>query len=151
MQSQGGPSGGQVGNFKILPAHASPPTRSDGFHGRLFGCEAPGITLITVGLPFHIGDLAGGVNALGKALTVTVDGLADASDLSKVHARAQDHFSSAPEVVIVRRPCLTPLVLISASAIFLTAPALPRTTSTSRQLSWSRCTCIVERIERWWS
>ena len=41
----------------------------------------------------------------------------------------------APVVVMVKRPCLTPLALISASAIFFTAAAVPLTTSTSRQLS----------------
>ena len=60
--------------------------------------------------------------------------------------RSGKRYSPAPVVVTVSRPCFTPLVLISPSAIFRTCPALPFTTSTSRQLSWSRCTCIVERM-----
>lgn len=45
-----------------------------------------------------------------------------------------------PVVVTISLPCLTPLAVINSSAIFLTRLALPRTTSTSRQLSWSRWT-----------
>ncbi len=41
---------------------------------------------------------------------------------------------SLPVVVTVNLPCLTPFAAISSSAIFLMRSALPRTTSTSRQL-----------------
>ena len=52
----------------------------------------------------------------------------------QVDACADNH-NPAPVDVIVKRPCFTPLVLIKVSAIALTVPALPFTTSTSRQLS----------------
>ena len=45
---------------------------------------------------------------------------------------------SFPVLVMVSLPCLTPLAAINSSASFLMAAALPRTASTSRQLSWSR-------------
>lgn len=69
--------------------------------------------------------------------------------LSQRHGPRPAHVSPFPLVVIVSLPCLTPLVLISLSAISRIFWPGPRTTSTSRQLSWSRCTCIVERISLW--
>ncbi len=47
---------------------------------------------------------------------------------------------SLPAVVTVSFPCFTPLAAMSSSAICLIRPAWPRTTNTSRQLWWSRCT-----------
>src|SRR5437870_8847211 len=118
-----------------MPSNTAFPTGADRLHAGLFGGEATCVTLETVRLALDIGDLARRVNALDEAPAETRDRLADAVDFGQVHARPHDHFSSAPDVVIVRRPCLTPLVEISASAIFCTAPAFPRTTRTSRQLS----------------
>jgi hypothetical protein len=56
--------------------------------------------------------------------------------------------NSAADVLMVRRPCFTPFVLMRTSATLRTSPDLPFTTRTSRQLLWSRWTCRVERIER---
>ena len=56
------------------------------------------------------------------------------------HARIQ--LSPLPVVVIVSLPCFTPLTLTSASATCLICEPLPLTTRTSRQWSWSKCTCI---------
>jgi zinc and cadmium transporter len=53
---------------------------------------------------------------------------------------------SLPVVVTVSLPCFTPRAAMSSSAIFLMTPALPRRSSTSRQLWWSRCTWTLERI-----
>ena len=55
--------------------------------------------------------------------------------LDPCDAGADNHLSSCPVVIMVSRPCFTPFVLISRSATFLTTADLPRTTSTSRQLS----------------
>ena len=54
-----------------------------------------------------------------------------------------------PDEDRVSRPCFTPFVLMRAFAIWFTAAALPLMSRTSRQFSWSRCTCSVERIESW--
>ena len=53
-----------------------------------------------------------------KRAAVALDGGADAGHFGQVDAGPDDH-SSAPGVVMVRRPCLTPLVLIRASAMLL--------------------------------
>src|SRR5207237_9501342 len=98
-------------------------------------------------LGVDIGDIGGGVDALDKSRAESFDGGADARHFGEIDTGAHDHLSPAP--VMVSRPCLTPLVLMRMSATLRTSPALPRTTSTSRQLSWSRCTCKVERMERW--
>jgi len=75
-----------------------------------------------------------GCVSLDESPPVALDRHANPVHLSKIYARSDDH-SSAPVEVMVSRPCFTPLVLIRASAIFLTAPAFPLTTRTSRQLS----------------
>ena len=61
-----------------------------------------------------------------------LDGLANAVYLSEIDASSNDH-SSAPVEMMVRSPCLTPLVLIKASTSFFPARAFPLTTRTSRQ------------------
>src|SRR6185436_16681420 len=97
-------------------------------------------------LALHVRDFRRSVDAFDEPLPVSLDRRADPRHLRQVHPGPDDHFSSNPEVVIVSRPCLTPLVLIRVSATFRTSAERPRTTSTSRQWSWSRCTCRVERI-----
>jgi len=124
----------QVLYFEIPPADAASPTSADGLHPSFLGGESGGIAFIAVGLAFDIGDFSGRVDALDKAAAVTFDRASNTVHLGQIDARSDDH-SSAPVEVMVRRPCFTPLVLIKASAIFLTAPAFPLTTRTSRQLS----------------
>src|ERR1019366_3385031 len=122
--------------------------RPDGFHAGFFGRKPRREALKLIGLPLDVGDLCRRINPFDKTRPETRDRFANPRNLAQVDARTDDHFNSAPEVVVVRRPCFTPLVLISASATFRTSADLPRTTSTSRQWSWSRCTCSVERIAR---
>src|SRR5215471_110068 len=135
VQFEGWTAGRKIGDLEILPADAALPTGADGFHTGFLSGETAGVALEAVGSPLHVGDLSGRVDALDEAGAIARDVGADAVHLGQVDAGPKDHFNSAPEVVMVRRPCLTPLVLIRASAIFCTAPAFPRTTSTSRQLS----------------
>src|SRR4029077_3571275 len=132
-------------NLEVLPANAASPARANGLHGGLLGGKTCRIALVAIRFPLDVGDFSNGVNAIGKASTVAFDGLANAVDLRQIDSQADDH-NSAPVDVMVNRPCLTPLVLIKASAIFLTALTRPLTTRTSRQLSWSKCTCKVERM-----
>src|SRR5262249_39892902 len=135
MQGEGGGPGGQIRPLEIAPADAVFPPRPDRLHPRLFRGEASGVALEAVRLPLGVGDLRVRIDALDKSLAVACDSFPNPTDFSQIDASAQDHYNPAPEVVIVSLPCLTPLVLIKASAILRTAPALPRTTSTSRQLS----------------
>ena len=62
-----------------------------------------------------------------------------------------DMLAELPVEVTVSLPCLTPLAAISSSAILFTRADWPRTTRTSRQLWWSRCTCTAEMIISWQS
>src|SRR5260370_32126066 len=135
METQRGFSARQVGHFEILPGDAAPPARADSLHTRFLGGEARRITFELIGLPLHIRDLRRCVNAVDEFLPVALDRCLDARDFRQVQPRADDHFSSCPVVVMVKRPCLTPFVLISTSATRRTAADLPRTTRTSRQLS----------------
>ena len=134
VELERGPSAAQVGNFEIAPADAALPTRADGLHAGFFGGKPGGISLVAIRLALYICDLGARVNALDEASAVALDGCADAIDFRQVDADSNDH-NSAPVEVMVRRPCLTPLVAMSASAIFFTARTLPFTTRTSRQLS----------------
>ena len=71
----------------------------------------------------------------------------DARHLRQIHARSRRSFQFRPRSRNRQPPVLHALcVLISASATLRTSAAFPRTTSTSRQWSWSRCTCRVERM-----
>src|SRR5579872_543004 len=135
MEFERRPAGRKIRDFEILPADAAFPPRADGLHSSLLSGKTTGVSLETIGFPLHISDLRGRVDAIDKSLPVALDRRTDAIHFCQVDTGPQDHFSSAPEVVSVRRPCFTPLVLISASAIFWTVAAFPRTTSTSRQLS----------------
>src|SRR5262245_39253516 len=135
MERQSGFARGQVGDLEILPGDSMPPTGTDSFHPCLFGGKAGSIALVAVGLTLHISDLPWGVNPLYELLAEASDGLANAIDLRQIHSGTNDHLNSVPEVVMVSRPCLTPLVLIKASATLRTSADLPRTTRTSRQLS----------------
>jgi len=56
--------------------------------------------------------------------------------------------NSGPVPERTSRPCLTPRVAMSRSASARTSADSPLTTMTSRQLSWSRWRCSVDRI--WW-
>src|SRR5215813_5112881 len=118
-----------------MPGDSALPTRADGLHARLFGREARRVALKPVRPLLHIGDFAGSEDAIDKSRAKTFDGFADPIDFGQVHAGTDDHFNSAPVVVMVSRPCLTPFVLIRTSATLRTSPDRPRTTSTSRQLS----------------
>src|SRR5581483_5832540 len=130
----------QVRHFKILPPDPVTPPRPDRLHSRFFGREARRVPLELVGLTLHVGDLPRRVNALDEFLPEPLNRRFDARHFRQINSCAHDHFSPAPDVVIVSRPCFTPFVLISTSAIFRTAADLPFTIRTSRQLSWSRCT-----------
>jgi|SRR5579864_5313617 len=126
--------GRQVGNLEVLPANPAFPACTDGLHTGLFSGKTRGIALVRVRFSLDVGNFGGGINTVGKTPAVALDGGANAGDLHQVDSDADDH-NSAPVDVMVRRPCLTPFVLIKASAIFLTALTRPLTTSTSRQLS----------------
>ena len=134
VKLQCGAPGGQVLHFKVLPTDAAFPPRANRLHPRFLGGESCGVAFKAVGLALYVGYFGGRVNALDETLSVPLDGPANAVYLGQIDARSNDH-SSAPVEVMVRRPCLTPLVLIKASAIFFTAAAFPFTTRTSRQLS----------------
>src|SRR5713226_8241054 len=144
VELQRRPAGGEVNYFEVFPANTAPPAGADRFHSGLLGGKTRRIALVAVCFPLHIGDLGGSINSIQEAVPITFDRCTDAVHLRQVDAGSHNH-SSAPVVVMVSRPCFTPLVLSKASAIFFTTLALPLTTSTSRQLSWSRCTCMVER------
>jgi hypothetical protein len=126
--------GRQIRYLKVPPTDPTSPACSDGFHPRFLGGESRGIALVAVGFALDVCNFGGRIDALDEAPAVTFDRRANAVYLGEIHARS-DYHNSAPVEVMVRRPCLTPLVLIKASAIFLTAAAFPFTTSTSRQLS----------------
>lgn len=134
MQLKRGSSGRQIGDLEILPANPAFPASADGLHAGFLGCEAGGIAFVTIRFPLDVGNLRGGINTAGKPTAVAFYGRANAVDFRQVDSDADDH-NSAPVDVMVSRPCLTPLVLIKASAIFLTTLTRPLTTSTSRQLS----------------
>src|ERR1039458_955026 len=74
MEPESGLARRQVGHFEILPAHAPPPTRADGFHARLLGRESGGKTFVTVSLPLDVGDLGRRVNPLDEAPAMALDG-----------------------------------------------------------------------------
>src|SRR6185369_6880467 len=114
-------SGRQVGHLEILPGDAALPARADGFHARFLGREARRIAFVTVGLTFYVSDLPGGIDAIHEARSVALDGGADAWYLRQIHTGAHDHFNSDPVVVMVSRPCFTPLVLMRASATLRTS------------------------------
>ena len=127
-------AGGKIGHFEIAPPDASAPSGAQRFHPGFLGGEARGVALIPIRFALRVGDFAIGEDAVLETLAMALDRFAEPADFAQIHARADDH-SSAPVVVMVRRPCLTPLVEMSASAIFRTADALPLSTITSRQ--WS--------------
>src|ERR1700730_4947083 len=143
VELQRRPAGNEVNYFEIFPANAAPPAGADGFHSGFLGGETRCIALVPVGFPLHIGDLSGSINSIQEAVPITLDRCTDAVHFRQVDAGSDNH-NSAPVVVMVSRPCFTPFVLSKASAIFFTMLALPLTTSTSRQLSWSRWTCMVD-------
>src|SRR5579863_2246545 len=118
MEFERGAARGEIGYFEILPADAALPAGAYGLHAGFLGGKAAGIAFEAVGFALDIGDLGRGVDAVDETAAIARDGGADAVDFGEVHAGSQNHFSSAPDVVMVRRPCLTPLVLMRASAIF---------------------------------
>ena len=136
---------GHVGDFKVAETYPVAPARPDCLHAGFLGGKPRGVPLEAIRFALDVGDFRGGEDPLQESSAVTLNRRADPRHFTKIHAGADNH-SPSPLLVRVRRPCLTPFVLISASAIFLTADAFPRRTSTSRQLSWSRWTCNVERM-----
>src|ERR1700691_1922025 len=84
----------QVGHLKILPAHAPPPARADGFHARLFGRESRGKTFAAVGFALDVGDLGRRVNALDEAPAMALNGRANARNFGQIHSRA--HYQVNP-------------------------------------------------------
>src|SRR3954454_19061003 len=112
-----------------------PPSCADSLHAGFLCGKARGVAFVSIRLALHVSDLARGEDPVDELPSKALDGRSNARHLGKVHARPDDHFSSVPEVVIVRRPCFTPLVLMSVSATCRTSADLPRTTTTSRQ--WS--------------
>src|SRR5581483_5487630 len=121
----------EVGHFNIAPAESAAPAGAERFHAGLFRCEARGVALETIGFTFCIGDFAIGENASLETVAVAFEGFLHARDLAQIDARADDH-RPAPLVVMVRRPCFTPLVEMSASASFCTCAAFPLRIRTSR-------------------
>src|SRR5205085_1107763 len=110
------------------------PACADRLHPGFFRGKPPGVAFKLVSLALDIRNLARSINSLRKPLPIALNRLPNTTHLRQIDSSPENQ-SSAPDVVMVRRPCFTPLVLINASANFRTAPALPRTTSTSRQLS----------------
>jgi CDP-diacylglycerol--glycerol-3-phosphate 3-phosphatidyltransferase len=136
VECQRGPARGQVGHFEVAKRDALAPARSNSFHARFLGRETRGVALVAVGLGFDISDFARRENAIEESRAVALNRRANARHFAQVHSGAEDH--SPPAVVTVNFPCLTPLVAISELAMWRTVDAFPRTTSTSRQWSWSR-------------
>jgi hypothetical protein len=134
VELQRRPSRCEICDFKVLPADAVPPSGAKCFHRCFLGRKAGRVALITIRLALNVSNFGGCVNAIDKALPVAFDGVTNPMDFRQIDAETDDH-NSAPVDVMVKRPCLTPLVLIKASAIFFTVLARPLTTSTSRQLS----------------
>ena len=126
---------GRFATSKSCQRDSAPPTRPDRLHARFLGGEARRIPFELIRLALHIRDLPRRVDTLDELLPEALDRCLYARDLRQIHSRADNHLSSCPVVVMVSRPCFTPFVLISTSATFRTTADLPRTTSTSRQLS----------------
>ena len=145
MKAQNRPAGRQIRYFKILPAHSAAPPGSNSFHARFFSREPRRIALKPIGFALDVSDLGCGEYTVDKALPVAFDGFPDAIHLREIDTGSNNQ-SAAPVEVIVSFPCLIPLVLIKASAMAFTSLDRPFITSTSRQLSWSRCTCKVDRM-----
>src|ERR1035438_6624072 len=135
VQPQRGFSRRQVGYLEILPGYPVSPAGADGFHARFLGRKPRRKALEAVRFALHVSDLRRRVDALDEAPAIALDQVAHARYLCQIHSRADDHLISAPEVVRVSRPCLTPFVLINASASERTPPARPRITITSRHRS----------------
>ena len=126
---------GRFATSKSCQRDSAPPAGADGLHAGFLGGEARRITFELVRLALHIGDLPGRVDTVDEFLSEALDRCLYARDFRQIHAGPDNHLSSCPVVVMVSRPCFTPFVLISTSATFRTTADLPRTTSTSRQLS----------------
>src|SRR5579872_1399338 len=124
----------EVRYFEILPAHAAAPAGADRFHASFLRGKTGGVTLKLVRLAFDIRDLVRGEDPVDETRAMAANRFTNPGNFGEIGTDSNDH-NSAPVDVIVSLPCFTPLVLINASAIFFTADALPRTTSTSRQLS----------------
>ena len=124
----------QIDDLQIAPPEPPSPAGSQCLHSCLFCCKSGRKSLKNVRLALGVRDFTIRKNPELEASSVPLDGLPYSRNFAQIHTRAKDH-NSAPLVVMVSRPCLTPLVEISASAIFCTTAALPFRINTSRQLS----------------
>src|ERR1700687_3623779 len=113
MEQQSRLATAQVGHFKILPRDTVAPAGPDGLHPGFLRRKTRGVALELIGLALHIRDLRGRVDPADELLPVALDGCPYARDFRQVHARADNHFNSWPVVVMVKRPCFTPFVLMS--------------------------------------
>src|ERR1035437_7706458 len=94
MEPERGLARRQVGHFEILPPHAPPPARADGFHARLLGRESSGKTFVTVSLPLDVRDLGRRVNPLDEAPAMALDGRPNPRNFGQIHSRAHNHLNS---------------------------------------------------------
>src|ERR1051326_1806237 len=118
-----------------MPAQPISPTSAERLHCSFFRRESGGIAFVFVCLALCIGDFARCEHALHKSSAVGSENRSpNPAHFTQIDSCTDDH-SPAPEVVIVRRPCLTPFAEMSASAMRRTAADLPLRTIPSRQLS----------------
>ncbi len=116
MEFQRWTSGREVGHFKVPPCDAMP-SGAQGFHSSFFGGEAGSVSLEWVGFALGVSDLSVGEHTCFESRSVAFHGRAHSTDFAQIDACSNDQ-RAAPVVVMVRQPCLTPLVEISASASF---------------------------------
>ena|ERR1700722_660595 len=112
-----GATGGEVGYFEIAPADAASPTGSQGFHSSFLGGEPCGIAFIEIGFALGVCDFAIGEDTFLETAAVAGEGVFDPRNFAQIDSGSDDH-DPPPGEVMVSRPCITPLVDISASAIF---------------------------------
>ena len=117
VELERGAAGRQICHFEVTPPDAASPTSAERFHPRFLGGESGGVALVSIGFSLGVGDFALGVDTFEEAAAVAANGIPDARDFAEIDARADNH-DPPPGDVMVRRPCITPLVEISASAIF---------------------------------
>src|SRR5438067_1982076 len=98
-----------------MPTHAVFPTGADRLHAGLFCREPGGVPLEPVGLTLDVRYLAACINTIDESVPVTFYRLANSVHFRNINTGPYNH-RPAPVEVIVRRPCFTPLVLMSVSA-----------------------------------
>src|ERR1700676_2437389 len=116
VEPESGTSRRKIHNLEIVPAYTALPACANRFHPSFFGCEPSGIAFELVGLTLDVCDFELRKNPVPEPFAKAIEGCADSIDFGKIDSRTNDH-SSLPDVVSVRRPCFTPLVLMIFSAM----------------------------------